>query len=454
MLNDAKVLPIDGRAILQTPVTQPPQLFVVLLQDCLASEEPNLTVSQELREPSESVLYFEDGMLRTESGALTRPYYVDVGESDGLVLEPPPAKNRISRICQSAVKSQVFATCQDNNIQIWRWIADLSGREASQRAIAPECYFDSGKLGPKEITYGMCLLSRMPERAAKEHKHVVLTLTAHPNRWNLMITMISAGRNKIEFRQIIGDRALLEAARTGELIFQLSHSENILILAGKKVARIFQIRTEPEVRLDQILDLSSEYEKDFCIKSCLCMPPPASISAIDWVVLGEDHGGLCGFLWKMNSATQTIEKDPKNCGRFSSKQLRHTPRVPVSLLAATCERFQEDEFCSSLSFRGDSFISIGDDGKQFRWNLQSKNSGSNTGGGWVSREDDSLRALLDESRSAGPCAARKFLAARCSRLVPDRLYVVDRHSRISQVQVQASPAVTQVNRVPTPSRSC
>jgi len=286
-----------------------------------------------------------------------------------------------------------------------------------------------------------------------------MTLTGLPNSHWLTVSVISVSQpdvHRVECQTHIGkDGSLLEAAQNGQLIFQISHSEQLLVVAGKDTVLFFELRSTPKFSVDLLSDLTqefsvNEYGQGFTIASCLCMPAPGGTvrNALDWVVLGEDNGNLYGFLWQMNQGTGRVELAGKKFyGRFPSKQTKHNRGISVGQLMATYgsswnsqhhavkEKINPNyaDHLQQVNCEKDRFLSLGDSGKLLHWTL--------TKTGWLAKEEKWLDSYLENGcPSSAPGGERRILAAHSSRLVPNLLLLVDQSSRCMSCVDTSSPA--------------
>jgi hypothetical protein len=480
-LQQAGVLfPLSGQARLQAATPAKPQLFVALnhyeildYKTIMDTQVTDIGLTEWQRKATESVLYFDNGFIRTtelspakiipsanghisDAPGLSHELYVDVAGSGFAVQSPTELTGaKIKCMCQHGKDTQVFATYDGDCIMTWSWNGtDICGN-SSKRAIAVDSCFMTDA---KEIMYGMCFLSTVPECVSDLDSHMLLTLTGRPNRPWLTITVLSVSQPdvcRVEFQLNIGqDGSLLEAARSGQLLFQISNSEKVLVVAGKSVVLFFEIRIAPKISVELIKDLTKEFRKaeedeyGFAIVSCLCMPPTSLIpNTLDWIVLGDDGGALFGFLWIANSTTGRVTLAPeKYYGRFSNKQARHSDGVPVGLVTGTYGDAWNTHHKSikakaapiywdhlqKADCEQDRFFSVGDDGKLLRWRLF-KPGGANGNGGWLPKEEQFVNCCLEKGRPSYTPGEQQILAAHSSRLVPNLLLLVDRGRRISCV---------------------
>jgi hypothetical protein len=361
-------------------------------------------------------------------------------------------------MCQNSKNSQVFATCHDNAIIVWSWNGtDIQGSTTKRALVVDSCIIRD----VKEVMYGMCFLSRVPDAIAAQGGHVLMTLTGRTNQPWLTIRVITVFQPDnfcVNFQMDIGqDGAFLDAAQSGKLIFQTSHSEKILVVTGPGIVHFYEIRSAPQFSVDLVIDMTeefpaNEYGSGATIASCLCMPAPSGTGvsgALDWIVLGDSGGDLFGFLWRWNETTKKVERSPKHYGRFSSKQASHDRGIPVSLLVPTYgaasnahhkaitdkESSYWQYLQEQLTCEKDRFLSLGDNGKVLHWSLETKK-------GWIAQEENWTSRCLENGRpSPARGCERQVLAAQSSRLVPNVLLLVDQRKKcISCVDTSGRPA--------------
>lgn len=439
----------------------------------LDSQAYDARLVQWQKDATESVLYFDDGFLMTaelnptrflckncpnaESEAcLSNVHFVDVAGSGYAVQSRGEVRNmRILNMCQHRKNSQVFATCHDHALIIWSWNGtDIRGTTTKQALVVDSCFVRDNK----EIMYGMFFLTKLPESVAEQGGHVLVTLTGLPNQpWMTIrvVTVLQPDSMRINFQMDIAqDGSLLEAAQSGKLIFELSHSENLLIVAGTGSALFFEMRSSPNYSVELVKDLVKEFQWTLdehgngpTISSCLALAAPSGTGcrgALDWIVLGHHDGGLFGFLWVKNQSTDRMElADLHHCGRFPSKPIKHSKGIPVGLLLSTYgstphalhKALHADPTKTSwghlkqVACETDRFFSLGDNGKLLHWNLLRKVS-EDGHRGWMAREENWTSSFLENGKaSTAPGVERQILAAHSSRLVPNLLVLVDQRSR-------------------------
>jgi hypothetical protein len=418
-----------------------------------------LTMSQ--RSTTESVMFYDGEFLmsarldprlflekrghgidpdRRAEGCLTDVRYIDVADTGRAMMK----KRHLSRdseilcMCQCNKNSQIFATCHRESINIWSWFGtDRSDNQSEKMAVV--C--DSMLVRPdeKEIMYAMALLSHVPEWIAEQDAHVLLQLTGKPHRPWLTIKIVAVGRTwhrTIYSRHIGLDGSLLEAARAGHMVFQISQSERILVLAGKGVALFFEIVKIPtssgeDMSLSVVDRSKMETLNDLNFCSCLCLPPPNNCaSSTDWIILGDSSGDLFGFLIESSDNSGRVMMS-KHHGRFSSKETKHDRDVPISLLIPTFGSSPDshhrhmkatgDPYTIFLeqkaAYEKDRFFSMGDNGKLLSWTLGKR--------GWTAQVEDGIYDLLEQGCPSLPAGGRQFLAAHSSRLIPHVLVAMD-----------------------------
>jgi hypothetical protein len=403
------VLFYDGRHLISTRLD--PKLFLMRDADCAGQS-------------------FE--------GCLTDVRYIDVSET-GLAM-PTKAhlspESEITFMCQHRRNSNTFATCHKSHILVWNWFGTDNldtGRVAAMVDCGYVRYDD-------EIVYGMTFLSDVPESIASNDGQVLLLLTGKQHLPWLKITIVAiyqCAHHVIYIRNIgqNGSR-MLEAAKSGKILFKTSHSDRVLVIGGKSVALFFEIqRSVPDGKGDvdalslslidcPVAKLADEESINFV--SCLCLPPPKG-TGLDWVVFGDAEGDLFGFLFTSEAGRIELSE---SYGRFSSKQTKHDRGVPISTLMAThgatpnCHYPKIKEqgisytvFLEGMESESDRFYSLGDNGKLLAWTLQRH--------GWTSQVEEGMEG--DSEYSHG--TPRRFIGAQSSRLVPHVMVAVDSLSK-------------------------
>jgi hypothetical protein len=415
------IVPLSGKMILQVKSPPRPQLFLALnhyeIQDyasVLQNKARDGGLAQWQKDATESILFLDDGYLMavelspsrlvprngstpSMEDCLSQARFVDVFGT-GFVMQTrgEVRQGKISRMCQHPMNTEVFATCHDDAVIIWSWNGtDIRGSATKRALVVESCFIRESR----EIMYGMSFLSKPPESIAGQGGHVLVTLTGMPNQPWLTIRVMSLfqpDNYRILFQLDIGqDGSLLEAAQSGQLLFSLSNSERLLVVTGKGIVLVFEIRKSPKLSIELVKDLTedisgNEYEQGTSIASILCMPIPSGADrvrgALDWIVMGDNDGGLYGFLWLLNETTNRAElASDKFVGRFTSKQARHNERVAVGVLVATygssmtahhADVKENDiaywDYLQQVKCEKDRFLSLGDDGKLLQWGLHRK----------------------------------------------------------------------------------
>jgi len=378
---------------------------------------------------------------------LTDIRFIDVAETGRAMLDKRDmsSDSEILCMCQHSRNSQIFASCHRETIKVWSWFG-TDRLDSDKMALVVDSVFTP--VDRKSIWYGVAFLSEIPEWIASQDGHVLLTLIGLPHRPWLTIQIIVVFRNthRILFEQNIGvDGSLLEAARSGNMVFQISQSDRIIIVAGKGAAAFYEIRrttddaAETQLSLSRINDSKIKDQiMDLSFSSCLCLPPPKNCmsgnKALDWVILGDSEGDLFGFLWSSDESNRVVLS--RHHGRYSSSQMKHDRGVPISLLIPSfgaspdCHHRAIKEkgkpytqFLEGLGYEGDRFFSSGDNGKLLSWSL-----GKN---GWTSQVEDATHELMEdgEPMPCSPEGGRQFSAAHSSRLVPHVLVAMDHKNK-------------------------
>jgi len=458
---------ITGR--FQAPCDPVPQLFIALnrnevqsftgaLQNHMDGQKKAndhvLKVTQ--MHTSESVIFFDGKYLMSgrldprlflqsvenrqeqcHEGCLTDIRYIDVGESGrGMLNKSDVSKDsRIDCMCQHPKNSQVFATSHKESINVWSWFGTDRDDHDKAAVICDSLFLRDYSYN--SIIYAMAFLSDVPEWVARDDGHVLLMLTGQHNSPWMSIEIVAVFRTTfkiIEIRNIGLDGSLLETVRSGQVVFQVSHSDRVLTVAGKGVALFFDIRRPTSNASDETqlsLALIHKLQDAINFTSCLCIPPPRSVG-LDWIVLSDSDGELYGFLWEADASDKV--KLSKNHGRFSSRQRKHDMGVPINLLIGTfgsSPNFHHNSvkdkgysytiFLEGLVYERDRFFSFGDNGQLCSWTL--------TKNGWTSQLEEGMQEVLGRVCPSSPDAGRQLVVAASSRLVPHVLVTMDAKSK-------------------------
>jgi len=387
-------------------------------------------------------LFLEDPNSRQQQrseGCLTDIRYVDVAETGRALLNKGDLskESKVLCMCQHPRNSQIFASCHTETVNVWSYFG-TDRKDGDKAAVLCDSIFlrDS-----KEIVYGMVFLSDVPEWIAEQYGHVLMLLTGLPHRPWLTIQVIAVFRNThmvLLERQIGRGGQLLESARSGQMVFEISHSDRILIIAGKGVAMFWDIRRTTPPTGDTQLSLNlikSPEDMNLDCRSCLCLPPSKAcdkMGALDWIVLGDNDGDLYGFLW-LEEADKVVLSS-KHMGRFSSKETKHDRGIPISVLVPTfgatptCHyknikenRLPYSTYLERLGHESDRFFAFGDNGKLLSWTLGKT--------GWTSQVEVGIYEHLDQQSPSMSEDGPQFIAAHSSRLVPHVLVAMDQKNQ-------------------------
>jgi hypothetical protein len=277
-----------------------------------------------------------------------------------------------------------------------------------------------------EIVYAMCFLPVAAQPFRDEHDYYLITLTGLSHRPWLTLTIVGVSGASSNFKYdvkfietIAEDGSLLEAAKSGNLIFKLSHSNEILVVAGNEALFFFAVKTRPKLGLVEIMR-EKEHSSIGSIVSCLCMPP-INASILDWMVFGTDDGALIGLAWGWNKSMTNLEM--RHIGRFPSKYNTHDAGVPVGLLMGTYGSTPDAHhrdlhdgvysfYLARRPFEKDRFYSLANNGRLLQWKFNDKM--------WTAVEETGFKSPWIRERSR--CEAEElpqYVAAQSSKLVPN-----------------------------------
>jgi len=228
--------------------------------------------------------------------------------------------------------------------------------------------------------------------------------------------------------------SLLEAARSGQLMFKISNSDRILVIAGKGTMLFYEVKMSPALSVQFLHDVvRSEMDGEpVCITSCLCLQP-INRHSLDWIVMGDAEGSLFGFSMVWDESRQAVV--PQEIGRLQKKFNKHDIGIPIGLLIgaygsapdAHHHRVNELGYYGSLltgmQCEKDRFFSIGENGKFLRWVMQTKV-------GWTSGDEKRITDILDHRQAAEGTKIDSIIAGHSSKLIPHVLLLVDQHRSI------------------------
>lgn len=451
--------PLFQKGKLQCPPPRRPQLFVALnLEELPDFRAVSKNPSAWQRGASESILFHNQGVLmsvhldakqfvdapshRMDASAsrLTDVRYVDLFGSCLAFrrhAELGAESREIDFVCQHSKDMNVFAACCGDKLLAftWRGIAHL---DTSRPPIE---ILSAVTLDKDEILYGMCFLSDVPE--GLQYDNVLMLLTGLPSQHFLSIKVVGLiGCQSFTLDTLnIGDfgqyESLLEAARSGQLVFKISHSDRILVVAGKGIMLFYEVKMSPELSVEFLYDVvkSENLEHEaVCITSCLCLRP-INRHHLDWIVLGDAEGSLFGLSWIWDESKQAVQ--PQSVGRLRQKKgehNRHDVGVPIGLLIGTYGSAPDTHhpkvqemgcygwLLTTMQCEKDRFFSIGENGKFLRWVMQPRI-------GWTSDDERRITDILSQ-RQHEATKIDSIIAGQCSKLVPHVLLLVDQHRGI------------------------
>jgi hypothetical protein len=233
-------------------------------------------------------------------------------------------------------------------------------------------------------------------------------------------------------------------------IFTTSNSNSILILGGPGLLQFYaiQINAQGEFSLQLIEDTAQNYPdiKTSSMISCLSLPPPKSVPALDWIVIGDRLGKLYGFRFDRGE-DGCIDVNQQVSGRFRSNS--HAEGVPIRTLIATygatasahhkgvqARGVSYSLFLNTVPLDDKGFYSLGDDGKLLTWQLLDKT-------GWTATNLTSIRSIpctpmhgWQPEPSRDTC---QFVAGHASRLVPQIIVIVDQDRKMFMCYDRSRP---------------
>eukprot|EP00442_Polarella_glacialis_P058713 CAMPEP_0115125062 /NCGR_PEP_ID=MMETSP0227-20121206/48773_1 /TAXON_ID=89957 /ORGANISM="Polarella glacialis, Strain CCMP 1383" /LENGTH=1400 /DNA_ID=CAMNT_0002528271 /DNA_START=21 /DNA_END=4223 /DNA_ORIENTATION=- len=419
---------------------------------------------------SESVLYFTGssvlsarlskassrhaaGSSAAEDGlpALEDLREVDLHET-GSVL---PAGKRLSgpekivAMCQHQEQNEVFATCNhENRILVFKWQGvKTGGSEQAVRALA------SFNLRRSRPIVAMCFLPKVPVRVSEQGGHVLLILSKVPGRHWLSISI----------HTIVGSSAVLTEAAEEVMLasptdsegfeylrkhgfqvsfFGMSHSNSMVIVAGRNLFQAFEVCTDASGSLAlQRVQLEDASQADLsksimqkcgdAITSLVPMPVPIRSTGlneglVDWLALGAKSGEIFGILIERRAKDGRLAVVHKHTGRFKSNP--HNG-VPIRSLTSTFEVSAcspKDPYMQSMTrslmvnkapINHQMLVSLGDDGTLVTWGVVANQ-------GWVSANCANVLNSKDVHLEAP-----NLVAAHSSRLLTHVMLIVDEGRR-------------------------
>lgn len=332
-------------------------------------------------------------------------------------------QKRIVCMCQHSAKSNVFATCNNQNqVMVWKWrgtAASGTSQEATTMLAAFQ-YLDSRPI------IQMCFLHQEPQNAKG---YMMILLVRNPEKNWLETHFISIYHDncfRLDYVQHLfldtdQDEGTMEYFRNGFYIthFGMSHSGSVLVVAGNLFLRLFAVFQDSAGQGHKVVPVERELVDALVSKDqqspnggtvvSVCSLPVASQN--DIIVFGMSSGELRAVnLVEENGTVSLIEKGSGRMVRGS-----HTKGMPIRSVVATHEPEGATSFAAgnhiSKLIMGKQpvspyrFISIGDDGRMLTWGLDKQKS-------WQPTE---ARTVL----------GRGLIAAQSSCLVPSVLLMYD-----------------------------
>jgi len=243
--------------------------------------------------------------------------------------------------------------------------------------------------------------------------------------------------------------------------FGVSHSGSMLILAGKRLLRFFELRLDVAGKTLQLntierADTDTVVQNDLGrqgggdVSSVCAMPPsnfafgetPRQCDWIDWVVLGWSSGELSGLLFEDRQGSIALVE--KKSGRFKRGNT-HTKGVSIRSVVSTFEpAASQSGHISEMTIDPKELITLGDDGKMLTWCYTTQS-------GWeLSQSEMNIRQAIGGTptpmRSGAGAVPQKdslnVVAAHSSALVPSVFLIVDEKKRrlISMNRDSADPS--------------
>lgn len=435
---------------------------------------------------TESVLYFDGSAVKCatlngnaflkHSGSSLRPVFsaLDTDAMFGLedvrrvdVLESGqafplrtagPGPEKITCMCQSPGDREVFATSStQNTIVVWKWLGTKSD-DFEKRVIKPEVALEFRR--SRQIIQ-MCFLPNAPTAVAEDGGYCLAVLSTVQGKHALQICIVTCfpgGYHRIDCTNMVYHNSRSDNTeylnQNGFHIshFDVSHSGSMLILAGRRLLRFFELRLDAGGKTLQLNTIERE-DTDALMQSDLdrqgggdvssvcAMPPsyglapgetPRQVDWTDWVVLGWSSGELNGLLFEDKQGS--IALVAKKSGRFKRGN-SHTKGVPIRSVAPTFEPTAspscQSRHVSGMTINPKVLITLGDDGKMLTWCYTPQS-------GWeLSQSEINIRQAIGGTptpmRSGAAAGVQKdspnVVAAHSSALVPSVVLIVDEKKR-------------------------
>eukprot|EP00930_Biecheleria_cincta_P042317 TRINITY_DN29114_c0_g1_i1.p1 TRINITY_DN29114_c0_g1~~TRINITY_DN29114_c0_g1_i1.p1 ORF type:complete len:1380 (+),score=230.46 TRINITY_DN29114_c0_g1_i1:60-4199(+) len=444
---------VDRRPLKPLDVTPPSKLFITF-NSCENHgywEDSKEALRAHQRKASESVLCFDGQRVKciklNGKAFVQQPDATEDGISFGRALEDlrevslvdstdsqwgqavplhavtPDPQKRIVCMCQHSAKSDVFATCNNQNqVMVWKWRGTASSG-TSQEATTMQAAFQYMDARP---IIQMCFLHQEPENA---NGYMMILLARNPEKSWLEMHFISVYHDncfRLECIQHLfldsdQDEGSMEHFKNGFYIthFGMSHSGSVLVVAGNLFLHLFAVSQDAAGQAHRVVPIEKEIVDALVSKDQQCPNGGTVVSVCslpvdshnDIIVFGMSSGELRAVcLVEENGAVSIIDKRSGRMVRGS-----HTKGIPIRSVVAMHEPQGETSFAAGnhisqlimckqpvSPYR---FISIGDDGRMLTWGLDQHRS-------WQPTE---VRSALGHS----------LVAARSSCLVPSVLVMFD-----------------------------
>lgn len=380
-----------------------------------------------------------NGMEKEVDRSLSDVRQVDViGSGKALPLAYGRWDGKLIAMCQHRHSKQIFATCSTtNDVMIWKWMG-TDAQDPSKMAVR---FLGGMDMGRRHIVLQMCFLCEVPERVQKRHGHVVIVLAAPVDRHWLEIHIYSVYSTTWELEGLTPIRpesSMLQGLRMHGVnvkFMTMSYSDKILVLGGESTLQFYQLNdVNGQLSMSLLQDTAKSFDelRECAMVSCLCMHLPVAYASehfYDWIVVANEHGKMYGFKFDVHNNGE-IEQNSNDSGRYRHNS--HTECVPVTSLVA-CFGDRPNSHYAHIKERGisyslalsqkclpqdhDKFCSIGSDGKLLSWELKTR--------GWQPASQSDVRAVSEARSEAYGGGSCDFVAAHCSRLVPNVIVAVD-----------------------------
>lgn len=372
---------------------------------------------------------------------------------------------KIISMCQHRHSKSIFAACcTTNDVMIWKWM----GTEVQDPSKMAVRFLGGMDLGRRHIVLQMCFMSEVPERVQKKHGHVIVVLAAPVDRHWLEIHIYSIYSTSFELECLTPIRPEysmlpgLKMSGVNVKFMNMSFSDKMLVLGGESMLQFYSIQdVNGQLSLSLLQDTAKNFDelRDCTMMSCLCMHLPAPNEQVyDWIVVANNRGKMYGFKFEVHP-NGDIEPNSNDSGRYRHNS--HTEDVPITtLVASTGDRpnahyqlIKERGISYSLALSQkclpqdhDHFCSLGDDGKLLSWELARSGwqVGAHMDMSAVSQVSPRFSEPVPHAKAA--YAPGDFVAAHCSRLVPNVIVAVDQARRVF-VCFDRTKGIEQVNEM-------